>query len=252
MMVSELSFALQAIVVKGNRVLFALDPAENGKYSTNSLVVSTDKSAQVKLIQVRGLRAVGQTVKGTAKTNMTFRALTGEIKKNEPQLGVLVGISMNSMNIQLSASNKLELKGNAFNLMGMVDFPVFTDVTLRGLAGYEAFKASVASTTCPSGTCSVTLNYLAAEGFGQYDLARFKGGSRFWVGLGAGALMSMSSSSEIINVDSMKTNQIFILGSGMDIRISPTTYIPLQFDYFLYPDGDIKTQQINLRAGYKF
>lgn len=252
MMFSELSFALQAIVVKGNRVLFSLDQREASTLSTNTLVVSTDKTTQVKLIQVRGPRAVGQVLKGNAKVNMSFRPLVGDNKRSESLFGVLVGVSLNTMTIKLSSSNTLKLQGTGFNAMGFVDFPLFADINLRGLVGYEGFKASVASTTCPSGTCSVTLNYLSAEGFAQYDLSNAPGGSRYWLGLGVGGLMSLSASSEIINTDSMKTNQIFILGGGADVRLSPTTYLPIQVDYFLYPDGDIKTQQINLRLGYKF
>jgi hypothetical protein len=252
MLISEFGFALQAIIVKGNRVLFSIDSGESASLSTNTLVISTDKSTQVKLIQVSGPRAVGQVVKGTAKVNMIFRPLRGDNKKNDLRFGFLAGLSLNTMTIQLSSSNTLKLQGTSFNLMGLIDFPLFANFTLRGLAGYEKFQASVPSTTCPSETCAVTLNYLSGEGFAQYDVARFGGGSRFWLGLGAGVLMSISGESEIINVNSMKTNQIFILATGADIRLSNTTTIPVQVDYFLYPDGDIKTQQINFRLGYKF
>lgn len=252
MLVSEFAFALQAIVVKGNRVLFSLDPSETSSLSTNSLVIANDKSAQVKLIQVRGPRAVGQVVKGSAKVGMNFRSLTGDNKKSDYLYGFFLGASMNTMTITLSSTNTLNLQGTGFNILGFVDFPLFNDFNLRGLAGYETFKASATSATCPSGTCTVTLNYLSVEGFAQYDLAKFASGSRYWLGLGFGALYSASASSEIINTESMKTNQVFILGTGLDYRLSATTYFPVQLDYFLYPDGDIKTQQINLRFGYKF
>lgn len=252
MLVSELAFALQAIVVKGNRVLFSLDQVESASLSTNSLVISNDKTVQAKLIQVRGVRAVGQVIRGVAKPNMMFRPLTGEKKNDNTKFGFLGGLSMNTMTIQLSSTNTLKLQGTGFSLMGFVDYSFLSDFTLRGLAGYETFKASAASTTCPSGTCSVNLNYLSAQGFAQYDVAKFYGGSRYWLGVGAGVLFAASASSEIINTDTMKTNQIFILGTGFDYRMSDTTYLPIQLDYFLYPDGDIKTQQINVRFGYKF
>lgn len=249
---SEIAFALQAITVKGNRVLLSLDSSEQN-LSANTVVVSTDKSAQIKILQVRGSKALGQIVKGSVKSNMIFRAATRSAKKRNANysLGFLAGVSLNTMTIQLNSAT-LELKGTGFNVMGLVDYPMSDDFNLRGLVGYESFNASVASSTCASGTCSVKLNYLSAEGYGQYNLINFSGGSTFWLGLGAGALMSMSASSEIINVDSMKTNQIFILATGLDFQLSTTTSIPVQVDYFIYPDGDIKTQQINLRAGYKF
>lgn len=252
MLVSELAFALQAIVVKGNRVLFSLEQAEAASLNTNSLVISTDKSVQVKLIQVRGMRAVGQAVKGVAQVNMAFRPLTGEKKSASSPFGFFAGASLNTMTITLSSTNTLKLQGTGFHLVGFADYPLFSDFTLRGIAGYETFKASKATTTCPSGTCSVNINYLSLHGLMQYDITKFSGGSRFWLGLGIGFLALTSASSEIINTNSMKSNQIFILGTGFDYKLSDTTYFPIQLDYFLYPDGDIKTEQINLRLGYKF
>lgn len=249
---SELGFALQAIVVKGNRVLLSLDSAEVANLKINSFVISADKKTQIKLTKLNGPKAIGQVVKGAAKVNMIFRPLTSDDKKDDLRFGFLGGVSLNTMTIQLSSTNTLKLEGTSFNLMGLIDFPVMTNITLRGLAGYEGFQASVPSTTCPSGTCAVTLNYLSGEGFAQYDAVSFSDGSRFWVGFGAGALFSISGKSEIVNVDSLKTNQIFILATGADIRLSNKTSIPIQVDYFLYPDGSIKTQQINLRLGYKF
>lgn len=259
MLSSEVTFALQALVVKNNRVLFSLDESEADSLSINAIVVSTDKSTQVKLMQVSGTRALGQVIKGTAKVNMSFRQLSAgngvrssSTKKSNTNLGILAGVSINSMNIKVNTTTTLNLQGSAFNILGIFDYHLMNNFTLRGAAGYEGFKASVASSTCASGTCAVTLNYLSAEGFAQYDAIEFNGGSRFWLGVGVGGLMSISASSEIINTDSMKTNQIFILGSGVDVRLDNNTYLPIQVDYFIYPDGDIKTTQLNVRLGYKF
>lgn len=252
MLVSELAFALQAIVVKGNRVLLSLEQVETNYITTNSLVVSTDKSAQVRIIQVRGSRAIGQVVKGAAKPNMIFRSLSGEHKKDETRYGFFGGVSLNTMTITLSSTNSLKLSGTGFNFLGFADYILFSGFTLRGLVGYESFKAAVASTTCPSGTCAVELNYLTASGIAQYDVASYSSGSRLWLGLGYGVLFAASASSEIINTDKMKTNQIPIFGAGFDYRLPSGNYFPMQLDYFLYPDGDIKTQQINIRFGYKF
>lgn len=247
-----MAFALQAIVVKGNHVLFSLDNSEATQISVNSLVIATDKSAQVKIIQARGVRAVGQVIKGSAKVGMNFRILSGEFKKTTAQTGFLVGLSSNTMTITLSSTNTLKLQGLGFNLTGIYDYPFLADVTLRGMAGYETFKATGSSSTCPGGECSVNLNYLTAHAYAQYDIAKYGQGSRFWLGMGVGFLFLASGSSELINTDSMKTNQIYILATGMDVALEGGTVFPIQLDYFLYPDGDIKTQQINLRLGYKF
>lgn len=249
---SEVTFALQAIVVKGNRVLFSLDHSEAAQISVNSLVIAVDKTSQVKIIQVRGVRAVGQAIRGNAKVGLNYRILTGETKKVNAQSGFFAGLSSNTMSITLSATNTLKLQGLGFNLTGFYDYPFFAEFTLRGMAGYETFKASGSLSTCPGGECSVNLNYLTAHGYAQYDIAKYAQGSRFWLGMGVGFLFLASGSSEIINTDSMATNQIFILATGMDVALDGGKAFPIQLDYFLYPDGDIKTQQINLRLGYKF
>ena len=252
MVFSELTFALQAIVVKGNRVLFSLDNSEAAQVSVNSLVIAVDKTAQVKIIQVRGVRAVGQVLKGTAKVSQEFRILSGEKKKTMSQSGFLAGISNNTMTIALTSTNTFKMQGTGINLTGFYDYPFLSNFNLRGMAGYETFKVEGSLSTCPGGKCSVNLNYLTAHGYAQYDVARYTQGSRLWLGLGAGFLFLTSGSSEIIDTKSMSTNQIMILATGMDVALAGGKAIPIQMDYFLYPDGDIKTQQINFRLGYKF
>lgn len=249
---SELSFALQAIVVKGNRVLLSLDKSEVGQINVNSLIVADDRVTQVKIIQVRGVRAVGQVISGSAKVNQNFRTLAGEKKTGLAQSGFMAGFSSNSMSIALTASTTFKMSGTGFSIVGLYDYPFFSDFSFRGMAGYETFKAEGSLSTCPSGKCTVSLNYLTAHGYAQYDITKFGGGSRIWLGLGAGFLFLSSGSSEIIDTKSMSTNQIAILAGGMDFALSDGKSIPVQIDYFLYPDGDIKTQQINVRLGYKF
>ncbi len=249
---SELAIAMQAIVVKGNRVLFSLDNSETAQVSVNSLVIATDKTVQAKIIQVRGERAVGQVIKGSAKVSQSFRILSRETKKTNAQSGFFAGLSSNTMDIALTSTTRLKMQGLGFNLTGFYDYPLLPDFVLRGMAGYETFKATGSLSTCPGGECSVNLNYLTAHGYAQYDIAKYDKGSRFWLGLGIGFLFLTSGSSEIINTDSLATNQIFILATGMDVALQGGKAFPIQIDYFLYPDGDIKTQQINLRLGYKF
>lgn len=252
------SFALQAMTVKGDRALFSLDSSEIGILSDNTIAVSTDKVTQIKLLQVRGNRALGQTVRGTIKPNMIFKSvITKSDTKNYSagleslQWGLLGGLSFNTMTIPIN-SISLKLQGTGFGLMGLVDYRVLSNLVLRGFFGYETFKASVASTTCASGNCSVNLNYFSGHGLVQYDLTKFNDNSRYWIGLGGGFLLLSSGSSEIINTSSMNTNQIFILATGFDYQLTKVNSLPVQVDYFIYPDGSIKTQQVNLRIGYKF
>lgn len=252
MVFSELTFALQTIVVKGNRVLFSLSNSEVGQIVVNSLVVAEDRVTQVKIIQVRGVRAVGQVVAGTAVVNQNFRILSGENKKLVAHSGFMAGISSNSMSIALTATTTFKMAGMGFNIVGFYDYPFLSDFTFRGIAGYETFKADGPLSTCPNGKCTVSLNYLTAHGYGQYDITKFKSGTRVWLGLGGGLLFLSSGSSEIIDTKSMSSNQIAILAGGMDFAMENGKAIPFQIDYFVYPDGDIKTQQINIRFGYKF
>ncbi|AZZ38143.1 hypothetical protein CIK05_15495 [Bdellovibrio sp. qaytius] len=246
---SELSFALQAVVVKGNRVLFSLEPLETKTVSVNSVVIAADKSAQVKIIQIRGARAIGQVVKGTAKVNTAFRVLTGEAKKTMAETGFLAGVSSNTMTIK---TPNTKMQGTGFNIAGFFDYRFLPDLVLRGVAGYETFKATGAPTATPTITRTVSLNYLTAHAYAQYDISQYASGSRYWLGMGVGFLYLSSGSSDIIETSSLTTNQVFILATGMDIATDDGKAFPIQLDYFLYPDGDIKTQQINFRLGYKF
>jgi hypothetical protein len=125
----------------------------------------------------------------------------------------------------------------------------------RLLVGYETLvaKGDAPTATCTGSTsCEVDISYLGIEALAKY--AFVQGSSMdVWVGAGLGFLLAMSKSSNILDTGKISTNQTIVGALGLDYKLSPTSFIPIQFDYAVYPDNATSSAtQMILRFGYGF
>ncbi|KYG60996.1 hypothetical protein AZI86_18820 [Bdellovibrio bacteriovorus] len=222
--------------------------------------------ALIEVTQVKGGRALGTVLKGKASNDLTLNTHTpsssgssdsggGRATANKSSGGIMLGYSMNSMTVKPSGSTSISLTGSSFALSGMYQMTVDGGFGARILAGYETLVAKGDSSTATCGgstSCEVDLSYLGIEALGKYAFGPASG-TQFWVGAGLGFLIAMSKSSNILDTSKISTNQTIVAALGMDWRLSPTTFIPLQFDYAIYPDNATSSAtQMILRAGYGF
>lgn len=272
--------------VKNNRALVNLqgEPAGPG---TEFFAIDSGgkKRALIRIRQVRGDKAIADVVKGQARPGMALipgpsgassgsgrvqnvpdssqetssrpRGFLGKLLRRNSGLGFVAGISQNTMSLtakKSGASDELSMTGNTFNLMGIYDYPASPTFTIRGAVGMETFGAK-STTTLPAvcndtTNCEVGFNYLAFEGFGQFNF--MTGKTRAFVEAGLAFLMAMGKTSTISNLDtSSSTNQMLIFGVGADIGMGKGAYIPLVVEYATFPgSSSVKASAMIFRAGY--
>lgn len=262
------AFAIKILQVKNNKVLM---DSEGASLNVGDKLMGRDANgkarALIEVTQVKGARALGTVLKGKMSNDLALSPHTPSAggsrsgdgsrasSSNKTSGGIMVGYAMNSMTVKPSGSTSISLTGSSFALSGMYQMTVDGGFGARLLAGYETLvaKGNSSTATCTNSTsCEVDISYLGIEALGKYAFGPASG-SQFWVGAGLGFLIAMSKTSNILDTSKISTNQTIVAALGMDWRLSPTTFIPLQFDYAIYPDNATSSAtQMILRAGYGF
>lgn len=263
--ISTPAFAIKILQFKNNKVL--LD-SEGASLTVGDKLMGRDANgkarALIEITQVKNSRALGTVLKGKMSNDLVLNPHTPSSggsggsrasASNKTSAGIMAGYSMNSMTVKPSGSSSISLTGTSFNLSGMYQMTVDGGFGARILAGYETLvaKGNSATATCTGSTsCEVDLSYLGIEALGKYAFGPTSG-TQYWVGAGLGFLVAMSKKSNILDTSKISTNQTIVAALGMDWRLSPTTFIPVQFDYAIYPDNATSSaSQMILRAGYGF
>lgn len=259
------AFAIKVLTIKNNRILLN---SEGETLNVGDKFIARDGDGKAKAIfeinQVKNERALGTVLKGRMATDLSIAPYAPTTSSgaggrkavaNKSSIGFMAGYAMNSMTVKPNGSSSISLSGTSFNLSGMYQMTVDGGFGARILAGYETLvaKGDSAAAACSSSTsCEVDISYLGLEALGKYAFGASTG-SQFWVGAGLGFLVAMSKSSNILDTSKISTNQTIVGALGYDWRLSPTTFIPLQFDYAIYPDNATSSAtQMILRAGYGF
>lgn len=273
--------ATKVIKAKGKKVLVDSegDTLEVGQIF---LVKNADGKSVgiIKLTKVSRGKAVAILGKGTAEPGFTLvpkKAKGGGDAPPEPvkasnskrmkapaadqaYWGAMAGLSMSSAKIKLfddsgNSAGSASLTGNGFNAKAMYDYPLFSLISFRGLAGIEQFNVGGKnSTACgangASAECIAEITYLTIDFWGRYMFNK-EGDFRFWAGAGGSIIFPMSKKSTAIKEDSISTSNLFAFGGGMDYYLNPSTYIPVQIEYQLYPKStNVDATAITIRAGY--
>ena len=96
----------------------------------------------------------------------------------------------------------------------------------------------------------MTLNYLGIEAGAQFNFT--SGPTRVWAGAGYSFLMAMSKSNNIANLEATSTNQVLLLGGGVDIAVGTRGYIPIVLEYGMFPFAGINLNAMYVRVGYGY
>jgi hypothetical protein len=184
------------------------------------------------------------------------RGFLGQFLKRGTAVGVLGGFAQNSMSLTGKGggfTEDLTLTGNSFNVMGFYDYDLSKSFTIRSKAGIETFdvKASAnnAAICSNSTTCDVSFTYLSGEISAHFNF--MTGKTRAWAGAGLAFLLAVAKKSTVTNLDaSNATNNMILLGAGADISVGSGRFIPVSFEYGMFPASTVKATSILLRAGY--
>lgn len=239
------------------------------------------RSALVKITQVRGNKALGTIVKGTAKVGNTIAArkaaATAGMKASESsapasspsflrfdrmKLGINLKMMMNQIAAkQIDNGGQLEtvaMKGSNMGLSLNMDMPLAGRLVARGEAGFEMLdvKGTGQFLSCDGKTstdCNAKINYLTLGAGGRYDLVQ----SAFNLFVIGGGLIKIPLSKKSTSLDESKiemANSIYG-GLGFDYLINNKSFIPVSFEYHMSlnkSDTVPVIDQMNATIGYGF
>lgn len=264
--------ALKVVAVKNGRVLIEL---EGESISAGDRLGARDSSGKARAIlevkQVKGNKILAQVVKGKMEASYAASKIGGASggssqaatstrssksatsPQSESDWGFLGGFSSNSMTVKPSANSSVSLSGTSFAVSGFYQMKIDGNFSARIIGGYESLTATgTADTAICAGTtsCEVDIGYLGMEGLARYSFWRSPS-MEIWVGGGLGFLFAMSKSSNLLDTSKITTNQTIVGALGLDYRLSKDTFVPVQFDYAVYPDNNTSSAtQMILRIGY--
>lgn len=270
---SPIAFATQ-ISQEKNGVFFV--KIQNLPVNVGDIVVAKDPTGKskgfIRIVQVKGDRAAGRLLKGEAKAGYTLEARKASTAKtsekrnqssrqkpspaSRPQngsYGFTVGYGTNSMDVKLTLPTErtVKLSGSGFSVNGLYDMHLFSLLWFRGLFGYESFNVKGEDFCGDAGneTCKASIGYLAADIWGRLMLS--EGTFRPWVGGGLSLYFPATKSATAVK--SISSTSVISPGLGFDYMLANGMYIPVQFEYGLFPQSaDVKASQMILRVGLGF
>lgn len=265
--VSTNAFAAKIKSAKGKKVLVDLegDTAEPGQIYT--VVKNGKATGLIKISKVRNNQALAVLGKGKAEPGSTIRlrqkksARSSSARASAPSAndpvgtsywGGMIGFNMASADVKLPISGRnVKLSGSGFSIKGLFDYKILESIWFRGFGGLEQFVigGDTDAVNCQGGECKAEINYISFDGWARYVMST--GTFRPWLGAGASLMFPMSKEATALQSKSITNTNLFAFGGGFDWFISPTTYIPLQIDYNLYPSSStVKASTIAFRAGF--
>lgn len=264
--ISSTALAAKITVVKQGKGLVDLegDSAEIGDrfFAVDS---SGKKKALVEVKQVKNGKAVITVVKGNiaAGYSMTPSSSKGGSSggersggksvagSNRSSWGLTAGFVNSSMTAKTTAGS-VTMTGTSFDVLGYYQTYLDKNISVRAFGGYQTLNvAGSGSVTCNGSTnCTAELSYLGLGALVRYTFYRTQT-MEFSAGGGLGFLFAMNKSSNILDTSKITTNQTVIGSLGLDYHLSRKNYIPVQFDYALFPDNNTSSAtQMAIRAGY--
>ncbi len=249
--------AIKITVVKNGKALIDLE-GEKVKVGDQFLAVNEEgkKKALLTIRQVKGNKAIAGIDKGKPLEGFTLEAYEGRggghRSKEKSAGGLSFGYAMNNMTVK-PANGSVTLKGTSFNLLGFYQMELDKNISVKFLGGYQTLVANgtADSAICNGSTdCKVDLSYLGVDALIRYSFYRNKTWD-IWAGGGLGFLFAISKTSNVLDTSKVTTNQTIIGSLGADYSLSKDNFIPLQFDYSLFPNNSTSSaNQMIFSVGY--
>lgn len=231
---------------------------------------SGKKRGLLQVSKVQGGRAIATVSKGNVAPGNSLQRFQGrmsaapsEVNKSrgsatgaKKSWGLMAGMVNSSMNVK-SSSGSMTMTGSSFNLDGYYQTYLDKNISVKVLVGYETLNVSGTASTgfsggsCSSGmTCKAELGYLGMNALIRYSFYRTQS-LEFTAGGGLGFLFAMQKSSNVLDTAKITTNQTIVGSLGIDWHLDKRTYVPIQFDYAMFPDNNTSSaSQMMIRAGY--
>ena len=204
---------------------------------------------------LRPMRAPASVPDGESTTEQ----IPTKIGKPRNTWGLMTSYMMSSMNAKFSyngANQTAAMNGSTFGILGFYDLSVNKNLQVRGIGGLENFEAkqTKADAVCDKGAskdCNVKINYFSMYAMGKYNVTKTK--NKFWIGGGLGYLLATGKSSTVLDTALITSNQVLVVGLGLDVGMGPKNMIPISLDYSLFPSSStVSASILSLKVGFGF
>lgn len=152
------------------------------------------------------------------------------------------------------SNSESQMKGTSYGLGASVDLSTNEFLSWKGSVGYESLKVSDADSNvyCPTGSssvCSVNINYVSLGLAARFNINQ--NSTQFWLGLGLNLKQPLSKKASALSEDDIKATSTYGLLAGVDIAISPRSFIPLSLEqqYFFKSDS-VQSEILLFRIGF--
>ncbi len=244
------------------------------------------KTGIVKISQVKNGRAAGKILKGSVVVGEKLSekpkeksAAAADSSSNDDSdssiekirernqsknyLGILFGYSMDSLSLQAADNSNpalhsegASLTGNSFKIKAFYDRPYSEKYTFRFIGGYDGFNGSYSAKNNTinkdgSMTSNLAVTFLTAEFEFLWNFYK-KTFATVWLsgGYSFQYVINLSSNMYSLQLGSSYLNSVFV-GTGANIKMSKTSFLPIYFHYNYFVAGSGVTQSaINIGAGW--
>lgn len=255
------AWALRPVAIKGNRTLVDIE-GESISIGDRLAARSNDgrTRALLEVKQIKNGRAVATLLKGRMSMDLNLALAgspgsdksvrsSGRSRGSKSAWGFTAGMANNTMTVKLTSA-AVSLAGSSFNVSGFYQPHIDGNFSARVLVGYETLQATGSNSVCASSECKVNISYLGIETVMRYSFVRNQT-MDVWVGAGLGFLFAVGKDSNILDTTKISTNQTIVGSLGLDYKLSRTSFVPVQFDYAMFPDNAASSaNQMILRIGY--
>ncbi|HWU44509.1 MAG TPA: hypothetical protein VN132_13755 [Bdellovibrio sp.] len=258
--VSIEALAIKVTVVKNGKALLDLE-GQSVKEGDQFLAINEQgkKKALLTIRQVKNNKALATIDKGQAKEGFTLepyekKQSTARSSKEQKAWGLMAGYKMNKMSAK-PPGGSVDMSGTSFDFLGFYQMQLDRNISVKLAGGYQTLVASgsASSNICGGNTtanCSVNISYLGFDALIRYSFVKTNS-LEFWGGAGLGFLFAISKSSNVLDTGKITTNQTINLALGSDFYISKKNFIPLQFEYSMFPNNSSSSaSQMTIYAGY--
>jgi hypothetical protein len=263
--------AAKVTKVSGGKALIDLE-GDTALVGDQFFVVDSSgkKRGLIQVSKVQGGRAIATISKGSATPGSSLQRFQGRMSAEPSEVnnsrgsassgkkswGIMAGMVNSSMNVK-SSSSSMTMSGSSFDLVGYYQTYLDKNISVKAMAGYETLNVTGSAPsgwsggTCVAGSnCTADIGYLGMNVLIRYSFARTKS-LEFTAGGGLGFLFAMQKSSNVLDTAKISTNQTIVGTLGVDWHLDKRTYVPIQFDYAMFPDNNTSSAtQMILRAGY--
>jgi hypothetical protein len=263
---------------KNNKVMIDLEGAEATPQQDIVLINKQNKRVALgKILQVKGGKAVATITKGKATGDETVQlgggggatAQSSPVERKGKPVGRAgakkVSVVLNMLNNAMTTlqsdgtlptpnTETVPMKGTSFGVTGILDWPVFQKLTLRGTFGYEPFNTTGTAkfNSCDnlsSTNCNANITYLSGGGYARYDFMQ----SQFllWGALGGTVKFPMAKSTTALRSDDIKMTMTYGFALGVDYFIDNKYFIPASVEqqFFLKSDT-VDANILMVRVGF--